>query len=122
MVEKSWDPLGSQDAHFSSMLGFFCNATLFFLFRFHVPHDHNCLIFGSSLVLPARSQSKNPTDVSEMSRVAIYGIKNSKTSWTDRIKYAVNWVSIPVHKLYSKYLLVSAMKKLIAAKDSKILS
>lgn len=95
---------------------------------FYVPHRDNRILFGSSFTSPASLQTPTSQDFVFNSPKQLF-IEGSRNLPEDHhvplaakirnllLKLAYRG-SVPVHQLYSKYLLKSTLDKLIQVKDS----
>ena len=91
---------------------------------FCIPRDENVLLFGSSFLLPKESYGQKEVLKKEPKQLYIDAARtlDDAPPLVSRIKNTLIWtglsVTLPIHKLYSKYLLLSTHNKII--KDQNV--
>ena len=90
---------------------------------FCIPRDENVLLFGSSFLLPKENYGQKEVLKKEPKQLYIDAARTLEDTppLVSRIKNALIRtglsVTLPIHKLYSKYLLLSTHNKIIKEQD-----
>jgi len=90
---------------------------------FYIPSDENCLVFGSSFLLPRENYREEKQYKSEPKKLYLEAARNlpydlpSASKVKSTVIKAVTSVLTPIHRLYSKYLLLSTYNKIMLAKE-----
>jgi len=90
---------------------------------FYIPRDENCLVFGSSILVPKTNDKKEEVYQKETKQLFIEASRTLPTSvsvGTQVKNFLIKTflaATIPIHQLYSKYLLVSTFNKIVSEKD-----
>ena len=90
---------------------------------FYIPRDENCLVFGSSIIIPKSKSGKEDVFLKEPKQLFIDASRTlpEEVSLGSRIKnFLISFslsIVLPVHKLYSKYLLLSTYNKIISEEN-----
>jgi len=83
---------------------------------FNLPNDENCIMFGSSIELPSSKSDINHSGPSTKLFIQASNSLREDRPVGERVKkFLINialGLAIPLHSLYSKYLLASTVKKL----------
>jgi len=91
---------------------------------FCIPRDENCLLFGSSILIPKTNDGKEEVYHKESKQLFIDASRTLPASVPLGAKVKNFLIetflsaSIPIHQLYSKYLLLSTHNKIISDKDA----
>lgn len=89
---------------------------------FQVPSEDNCIVFGNGVNLPLKSRlNKGGDSIPEVSATGIRALKSASTPASERALVTLAYFSLaaflPIHVVYSKYLLASTLKRLTRAKQ-----
>jgi len=90
---------------------------------FYIPSDENCLVFGSSFLLPRENYREEKQYKSEPKKLYLEAARNlpydlpSASKVKSTVIKAVTSVLTPIHRLYSKYLLLSTYNKIMLEKE-----
>jgi len=90
---------------------------------FYIPPDENVLVFGSSFLVPRENYGEVKQYKSEPKELYIDAARTLPEELPSRAKVksilvkAVFSIVTPIHKLYSKYLLLSTYNKIIKEKE-----
>jgi len=90
---------------------------------FYIPSDENCLVFGSSFLVPKENYGEEKQFKSEPKKLYLDAARNlpyelptvSKVKST--VIKATTSILTPIHRLYSKYLLLSTYNKVMEEKE-----
>jgi len=94
---------------------------------FYIPHDENVLVFGSSFLVPRENYGEEKQYKSEPKKLYIDAARTLPEELPSRAKVkstlvkAVFSIITPVHRLYSKYLLLSTYNKILKEKEKPVL-
>ena len=86
---------------------------------FYIPHDENVLVFGSSFLVPRENYGEEKQYKSEPKKLYIDAARTLPEELPSRAKVksilvkAVFSIITPIHRIYSKYLLLSTYNKII---------
>eukprot|EP00092_Neocalanus_flemingeri_P060933 GFUD01073156.1.p1 GENE.GFUD01073156.1~~GFUD01073156.1.p1 ORF type:complete len:244 (+),score=35.31 GFUD01073156.1:73-804(+) len=89
---------------------------------FYIPSDENVLVFGSSFLVPKENYGEEKLYKSEPKKLYIEAARTlpdelpTKAKIKSTLVKAVFSVVTPIHKLYSKYLLLSTHNKIVNEK------
>jgi len=90
---------------------------------FYIPSDENCLVFGSSFLLPKENWGEEKQYKSEPKKLYLDAARNLPSEFPSASKVkatlikAVTSIITPIHRLYSKYLLLSTYNKVMMEKE-----
>jgi len=90
---------------------------------FYIPSDENCLVFGSSFLVPRENYKEEKQYKSEPKKLYLEAARNlpydlpSASKVKSTLIKAVTSVLTPIHRLYSKYLLLSTYNKIMLEKE-----
>jgi len=90
---------------------------------FYIPSDENCLVFGSSFLVPRENYGEEKQYKSEPKKLYLEAARNlpydlpSASKVKSTVIKAVTSVLTPIHRLYSKYLLLSTYNKIMLEKE-----
>jgi len=92
---------------------------------FYIPSDENVLVFGSSFLVPRENYTEEKQFKSEPKKLYIDAARTLPDELPSRAKVksillkAVFSIITPIHRLYSKYLLLSTYNKIIKQEERK---
>jgi len=90
---------------------------------FYIPSDENCLVFGSSFLVPRENYKEEKQYKSEPKKLYLEAARNlpydlpSASKVKSTLIKAVTSFLTPIHRLYSKYLLLSTYNKIMLEKE-----